>query len=199
MYIQITTRCNMSCAHCGMNCTHEGEDMSVETLKKVLNLGLSDSYSIGGGEPTIHPEFWQMFGLIIGQADEYAWMATNGSMTDTAIALSRLSKGSSCFGVALSQDSYHDPIDWRVVQAFERDGNEIRNVTGFEINSGRCDWGTEGCICKEIFVKPNGDIHMCGCSDSPKIGDCDEGIYPGYRNVPWDVCHLEYEREEEDE
>ena len=50
MYIQITTRCNMSCAHCGMNCTQEGEDMTMETLKKVLNLGLSDSYIIGGVE-----------------------------------------------------------------------------------------------------------------------------------------------------
>ena len=192
MYIQITTRCNMSCAHCGMNCTQEGEDMTMETLKKVLNLGLSDSYTIGGGEPTIHPEFWQMLGLIIGHASEYAWMATNGSMTDIAIALSGLSKGSSRFGVALSQDGYHDPIDWRVVQAFERDGNEIRDVTDSEINSGRCDWGIEECICNEIFVKPNGDIHMCGCLDSPKIGDCDEGIYPRYRDASMGVCHLEY-------
>ena len=192
MYIQITTRCNMSCSHCGMNCTHEGEDMTMETLKKVLNLGLSDSYIIGGGEPTIHPEFWQMLGLIIGHASKYAWMATNGSMTDIAIALSGLSKGSSRFGVALSQDGYHDPIEWRVVQAFERDENEIRNVEGFEINSGRCDWGTKGCICNKIFVKPNGDIHMCGCLDSPKIGDCDEGIYLEYRDASMGVCHLEY-------
>ena len=199
MYIQITSRCNMTCAHCGMNCTHEGEDMTLETLKKVLNLGLDNTYIIGGGEPTIHPDFWQMFGLILGHSDMYTWMATNGSMTGIAIALSGLAKGSDRLGVALSQDSYHDPINWSVVEAFERDGNEIRNVTGIEVKSGRCDWGDESrCICDELFVKPNGDIHMCGCLDSLKIGDCDEGIYPGYSHIPGGICHQEYEDEQKD-
>ena len=78
MYIQITTRCNMECEHCCMSATAKGEDMSIGTFKNALEY---DEYiTIGGGEPTLHPKFWEMMGLALGFG-EYVWLATNGSIT----------------------------------------------------------------------------------------------------------------------
>lgn len=61
----LTTRCNMSCEHCCSNCTAEGQDMSYETWGKALAFVLDwggETISLGGGEPTLHPLFWQILG-----------------------------------------------------------------------------------------------------------------------------------------
>ena len=89
MYIQITTRCNMTCEHCGMDCGVEGDDMEVKTFKNAVDH--DECATIGGGEPTIHPKFWEFIGLALGRA-EYVWLATNGKETDTALALAGLAK-----------------------------------------------------------------------------------------------------------
>jgi organic radical activating enzyme len=60
MIIDITSRCNGGCAHCMSRCTDEGIDMSrqvfEDSVKFVKKLG-ARVINIGGGEPTIHPEF----------------------------------------------------------------------------------------------------------------------------------------------
>ncbi len=71
MYIQITTRCNMSCEHCCYSCTHEGEDMSLETFRNCL--GFDEYNTLGGGEPTIHPLFWQFLGRICAMGHRAAF------------------------------------------------------------------------------------------------------------------------------
>ena len=184
MYIQITTRCNMFCEHCCMDATAAGEDMNIETFKKAL---VYDEYvAIGGGEPTLHPKFWEFIGLALGFG-EHVWLATNGSQTQTSLALARMAKRG-VIGCALSQDAYHDVIDYEVVQAFTKDkdksytrnwdnsisndNREIRDVTAKEINGGRCDFGREDdCVCPGLICEPNGNIRACGCDDSPNLGD----------------------------
>ncbi|MGD2065694.1 MAG: hypothetical protein PVI43_00810 [Candidatus Bathyarchaeota archaeon] len=160
----------------------------MSTFRKALTF---DEYiTIGGGEPTLHKHFWQILGESIAAA-EYVWLATNGSQTQIAIALAAMaSKG--VIGCALSQDYYHDEIDERVIEAFTKKNNsgnedhrEIRDVSGNEINAGRCDFGVEErCCCEDLIVKPNGDIFACGCEDSLKIGD----VRKGY-NLPdeWEI------------
>jgi len=245
MYIQITTRCNMSCEHCCYACTAEGEDMSPEVYQAAL--ARAEEYgaviAIGGGEPTLHPEFWNFLIDAITADVEDVWMATNGSITKTALKLAKLAR-KGVLGVALSQDYYHDPIDWEVIQAFKRDDDsaifasdrdyndlrEIRDVT--EQNPYRArqpgeglapfrnpeDGGArENCPCSEIIVKPNGDVHLCGCVDSPKIGDVFNGwevpenvdgcIYDCYQDYDpkiflernWQSFYDSVEYEEEDE
>lgn len=166
----------MKCAHCGMSCTKKGEDMSIETFRNALKNG-DEHIAIGGGEPTLHPQFWQILGESIAAA-EYVWMATNGSITPIAMALAGLAK-KGVLGVALSLDEFHDPIDPKVVEAFQRpkgksildDNREIRNVSGFLVKSGRCKDGRVGCICSEMVVKPNGDVRGCGCKKAPCYGN----------------------------
>jgi len=175
MYIQVTSKCNMSCDHCGMNCTAQGEDMTFATFKAAIKH--TDMITIGGGEPTIHPDFGNFLLYAIGHCD-HVHIITNGSMTDTSLALARLSEGSETFGAKLSLDSYHDPIDPRVIDAFK---GSIRDNDENPIMAGRCDWGDEDiCICEgDAFVLPNGDVNQCGCGDSPKVGSVyDEELKP---------------------
>ena len=201
MYIQITTRCNMSCEHCGMNCTHKGEDMSEEILKAALDLDMSSHVTIGGGEPTIHPKFKDFLFTCLGHNYvDYIWMITNGSMTETSIALARLSNEDR-FQCALSQDCFHDEICCTVVDEFNRNNLEIRDNTESLSNAGRCDWGNDSCICSDIVIKTDGTIKGCGCDDAPVIGDVHHGLYHEFKDY-WEIgecCKDQEEPEEEDE
>jgi MoaA/NifB/PqqE/SkfB family radical SAM enzyme len=185
MYIQITTRCNMSCAHCGMNCTNKGEDMSVKTYKNALTHCDGEYITIGGGEPTIHPKFWELIGLTLGSSIEDCFIITNGKKTKTALSLARMAERG-VLGCELSQDDFHEEINSRVVRAFEKnekrdytDRRGIRNTTQYRepINSGRCDWGIDACICDDLFVMPNGDVRACGCIDAPILGNVNTKIH----------------------
>jgi len=141
--------------------------------------------AIGGGEPTIHPKFWQFLGIALGEC-EYVWLATNGKETRTALALAGLAKGSERLSVALSQDDWHEPINPIVVDAFRKAGLELRNVgkNDSPMAQGRAKtWGREGCVCSTMIVRPDGAIKPCGCTSSPVIGDVFNHIRLGYLNI----------------
>jgi hypothetical protein len=181
MYAQITTRCNMSCDHCCFDCTAEGEDMSLDVFRRILNR-TTRNLTIGGGEPTLHPQFWDFMDLAI-QHTKSPGIATNGSMTEDAIKLAAMVQQGEITCV-LSQDIYHDPIDPRVIAAFQGapaqngyphivdddDYRIIRDVAGGEVNSGRCDFGSYNCPCRGPFVEPAGNVFVCGCMDSLHLG-----------------------------
>jgi MoaA/NifB/PqqE/SkfB family radical SAM enzyme len=169
--------------------------MTIETYKNALKFAVEYGHtiSIGGGEPTLHPKFWEFLGLALGTQTEYLWLATNGSQTDTAIALAGLAKRG-VLGVALSQDDYHDEIDYKVIEAFTKDkrehfghndntpdAREIRNVTGNEIKAGRCKDGKIACPCEDLVIEPDGTIKGCGCKDSKIFGNVNTEV-----NLPKD-------------
>jgi MoaA/NifB/PqqE/SkfB family radical SAM enzyme len=190
-----------------MNCYADGDDMSIETVKNALDIFEGDIMTIGGGEPTIHPRFWEIFGLVVGKNMRYhiaPLIVTNGSMTDTAIALAALAK-SGAVSASLSQDDYHDPIDPKVVQAFVKDKprrysndiytdcREIRDVTGREINAGRCNFGEEDmCPCNDFIIQPDGSVKICGCDDAPIVGNVNEGFDPSDWQFDEDHCFREW-------
>ena len=154
-YIQITTRCNMECAHCCYSCTAKGRDMTGKTFRAAVAWALDyegdETISLGGGEPTIHPKFWEFIGLALGNFT-YVWLATNGKETETALNLARMARRG-VLAVALSQDEYHEEIDPRVIGAFmegrkpypshfqeeNHDYREIRDVTQKVIKAGRAE------------------------------------------------------------
>jgi len=200
MYIQITTRCNFHCKHCGMSCTKKGEDMSLETFRNAIAIVFlydGDSISLGGGEPTLHPLFWQFLGESLSKVDS-VWLATNGSQTEISIALANLAK-KGVLSVALSQDKYHDPIDPKVIDAFKSakplflttyDGREIRNVENNLIKAGKCKTGKIGCICEDMVIKPDGTVRGCGCDTSPIFGNINSKVtIPG--DWEWGMCYKE--------
>ena len=176
----------MLCPHCGFSCGRKGENMTMATFKAALKLAEemgSYTVSLGGGEPTIHPLFWEMLGLaVVAQFDSVPWLATNGKKTEIALRLANLAKNGK-ISCALSLDDYHDPISPEVVKAFTRpkdaeykganDFREIRTVKHI-INAGRAiktGVATEdkGCICDDLFVTPDGNLHPCGCAAGLKM------------------------------
>jgi hypothetical protein len=154
---------------------------------------------LGGGEPTIHPKFWEFLDLVWEYATDplEVGLVTNGSMTETTLKLAALAKEGK-LACILSLDKYHAPIDPAVVQAFagapqgqafagapqgypyqgifNTDYRAIRDAEGKESNNGRCDWGEEFCCCTGAFVKPSGVIRACGCLDAPVIGHVQDGF-----------------------
>lgn len=175
MYLRITSRCNMKCGHCCFNATSKGTDMEVATAKAALKLaeGYGMYLTIGGGEPTLHPNFWEILGLALSYSDDdlVPYIVTNGKITDTALRLARMARRG-VIGAALSRDEWHDPIEPRVVQAFDYrrpigssgdDMRETRSVTRI-IKMGR---GTkiagaeEGCACDDLVVDPDGKMWFC--------------------------------------
>lgn len=174
----------MKCDHCCYSCTEKGEDMTLEVFERCLELE-EESCSIGGGEPTLHPDFLTFLITAIAKC-EYVWLATNGKIKERAMLLAKLARRG-IIDCELSQDEFHDDIDPEVIDSFweghnksknyspygneVRDGRGIRDVSSKLINSGRCDIGEEGCPCEDLLIKPNGDIYACGCEDSPKLGN----------------------------
>ena len=187
MYVQITTRCNMLCSHCAMNCTAKGQDMTFKTFKQIVDMGYDSSIFIGGGEPTIHSQFEKFLFYALANS-EYVGMVTNGKITNRALALARIANKEDClFTCDLSIDPFHEPIDQRVINAFE--GN-IRDTSHNLTNAGRCDFGVKGfCIYDgDPFIKPNGNVYQCGCVDSPKVGNVFEGFNSLHIDGEW-ICH----------
>lgn len=183
MYIQITTRCNMHCAHCMFSCTSEGEDMSLDVYKRALEwaTNLTAHVTIGGGEPTIHP----LFEVMIGMATKLpvkGGIVTNGKLREKALLLLKMARAD-LINCSLSQDEYHEPIDKDVIEQFSHE------LFGFNsghnpIAVGRATRLMEShpqtwCLSQDPFVMPDGSIRQCACPDGKIIGNIKEG-FPNY-------------------
>ena len=173
----------MSCAHCLFACTKRGKDMTMENWKAALQLAKdTDSLvTIGGGEPTEHPRFWEFIGVMFSMYDADwppleggTFMVTNGANTVSAIALAAMAKNG-IMSVDLSRDRYHDEIDPRVVEAFTKkkrnlgygqtdtDYRGIRTVNRIQAKGRAKSWGEiKECGCG-LQVEPDGTLWPCPC------------------------------------
>ena len=188
-YLQITTKCNMTCPHCCFNCDMKGIHGTKQTILDAIsfiNDYEDEVICIGGGEPTLHPDFFEILEKCLYGFD-YTWLATNGSQTDSMFSLADIMINNEytdledSLRVALSQDSFHDPINKEVINLWEHNTWEIRNAgTGGLLNQGRTKENqlaaNDGCACTSHLIQPNGKIRLCGCLDSPIIGNIYNGI-----------------------
>jgi hypothetical protein len=211
MYLQITTRCNMKCKHCCMSATKKGEDMSLETVKAALRE--SDGYvTIGGGEPTLHPDFYQILCLCIGATEpQSTHIITNGKIKDVALVLAKMAKAG-VIGAELSLDKYHEEIDADVVRAFKpanrfgqpyrsNDTGELQGIRSVSriLARGRgtkVPGAVDECACDDTLIDPKGDVYLCGCKNV-KIGDVFNGWkrpdeYPDGTYCDSGTCGHEY-------
>ena len=235
MYLQITTKCNMKCDHCCYSCGKWGKHGEYETIIDAIAFIRNwndETISIGGGEPTLHPRFFDILKYCLEDFDS-VWMATNGSKTKTMFRLANIidqcdwesfdsedycicetqEEKDNChcepegliyqedkLTVALSQDPFHNPIDQRIVDLWTRRSivNNYNNHPHFEIrntytstqglsNSGRAKKNqlaySNHCPCSSLLIKPNGKIKLCGCSNSPIIGDVWNGIEDKWEKI----------------
>lgn len=91
MYLQITTKCNMKCEHCGFSCNKNGKHMDLDTFEIAINYikDYADIITIGGGEPTLHPDFFRILKTCLENFD-HVWLATNGSQTRKMLRLASI-------------------------------------------------------------------------------------------------------------
>lgn len=82
--VEITDRCNLTCPTCyAMSSPHYGRHRSVEEVEKMLDIivaneGEPDVVQISGGEPTIHPDFFQILDIAKSKPIKHLMVNTNG-------------------------------------------------------------------------------------------------------------------------
>ena len=205
-YLQITSRCNMTCVHCCFNCTSKGRDMQWATVQRAVEFSIStlgeEHVTIGGGEPTLHPQFFDIIELCLTKF--YSTMIiTNGSQMEVMYRLADIldendydKEGENCIiprspeslQVELSQDPYHSTINKGVVDLWKASAKRnksygVRDVSKNRkglMNRGRAKINQLGsddsCACADILIKPSGKIKACGCDSAPIIGDVKNDI-----------------------
>ncbi len=167
LYLQLTTRCNMRCAHCGFACTETGKDMDFALFRSIiLTLPPETAITLGGGEPTVHPDFDRLLDLALARivGTDRIRIITNGKLTRRALRIAKLAhRGRIC--AVLSRTRYHEQISHKVVQAFGwHVGREVDVV-----RSGRAWWGKDNCLCPVPIIRPDGQVQACACQGSPLI------------------------------
>jgi hypothetical protein len=157
--------------------------------------------NIGGGEPTLHPDLFDILSETIEFCQEHGitrpWMVTNGKRTERALALATMAE-EGLIQCGLSQDRWHESVAPEVVRAFsegshhsyktsrkEGDGRFIQKI-GKPIYNGRAKdhpdiqgelrYCCNGCY--RPWILPEGSVAQCGCDDSPKVGDVFKGFSP---------------------
>lgn len=197
MYVQLTENCNMACAHCCVSSSKyiKGKTMSRGIAEALIDLcfNFGQTLALGGGEPTLHPEFFEIldYSLSGDDSENYVWLATNGKQTKKTKKLLRIYWGFeaeaevtgdlSRLSIELSRDEYHEEISPEIIRYFEnigeptRFGNTaIRNGASREVSDAgfakeNMIATTSDCCCSTLMFMADGRIKFCGCDDAPVI------------------------------
>jgi uncharacterized radical SAM superfamily Fe-S cluster-containing enzyme len=82
--VEITDRCNLTCPTCyAMSSPHYGRHRTLEEVERMLdvvvrNEGNPDVVQISGGEPTIHPDFFEILDIAKKKPIRHLMLNTNG-------------------------------------------------------------------------------------------------------------------------
>lgn len=82
--LEITDRCNLTCPTCyAMSSPHYGRHRTLEEVEKMLDIivaneGEPDVVQISGGEPTIHPDFFEILEIAKKKPIKHLMVNTNG-------------------------------------------------------------------------------------------------------------------------
>lgn len=190
MYLQITTRCNMKCAHCCYSCAPgKGKHGTFSTIMDAIRFAsrYDEHISLGGGEPTLHPRFWEILTKCIDTFD-YVWFATNGTNKKNMLRLASLINNGywmdaeleteeeqdktyialtsqDQLGVALSTDWAHDSsmVDARVRSIWESNARQHRR-TGFELRDVMASYSGAAAAGRAKLTGAGVGTH-CVCPD----------------------------------
>jgi len=176
--------------------------MPLDVVHAALRIAQDEKYqiTIGGGEPTLHPQFPEI--LTAAQGANTSGIAivvkTNGTNEKWSLWLARMDQR--VVAAVLSTDQFHnlDAVPENVQREFKlleiaRNGMKPvgRKRITFVANQGRAkDNGLSTVpddyrICLGspgggLHVFPNGRIYGCTCDDAPFFGNVQEGAY----NIP---------------
>ena len=115
--VEITDRCNLTCPTCyaGSSPTY-GRHRSLEEVKKMLDAVVRnekepDVVQISGGEPTIHPDFFEILDYAKSLPIKHLMVNTNGiQIAKDAEFAQRLATYAPDFEIYLQFDSFRDEV-----------------------------------------------------------------------------------------
>jgi len=184
LYIQITTRCNMTCPHCCFDCVKKGQDITQAHFDAALSLldedGSFSMMTIGGGEPTLHKHCmdfaWQAVRHCLpisdSQGTSVVGIVTNGSVKKRALELASMAE-KGFISARLSYDRFHnlEMVDDSVRRAFKADKVEDYNRRENDLRAvNKMDY----------FVTPHGRGLTNGIYNHPMYGKgscCCQGAF----------------------
>jgi len=81
--VELTTSCNLSCPMCYSVSGPGGKHASVEECRRAIDRlvaveGRPEVLQLSGGEPTVHPQFEEIFDYAVAQPIDYVMINTNG-------------------------------------------------------------------------------------------------------------------------
>ncbi len=111
--VEITDRCNLTCPTCyAMSSPHYGRHRTLEEIERMLDIvvaneGTPDVVQLSGGEPTVHPQFFEILDLAKTKPIRHLMVNTNGIRIakDRAFA-ERLASYQPDFEIYLQFDSF---------------------------------------------------------------------------------------------
>ncbi|MEQ3498747.1 radical SAM protein [Tenacibaculum sp. SSH1-16] len=115
--VEVTDRCNLTCPTCyaGSSPTY-GRHRTLEEVKAMLDAVVKnekepDVVQISGGEPTIHPQFWEILDYAKSLPIRHLMLNTNGIKVAKDVAFAeRLKTYTPDFEIYLQFDSFEDSV-----------------------------------------------------------------------------------------
>ena len=197
----------MLCPHCCFDCTEKGKDMSLDTVKAAVDLFLSYNksvyyFTIGGGEPTVHPQFREIVKILLDLKDSMFKnfiginidVFTNGKNDEESLFLMELVKAKKITCI-FSCDKYHEKINPKIKRMFKKLSIDPETATNMILEDknpspqkvGRAIFLPESliypqyCLGEGIFIDPNGFVFPCACRNIP-FGHISEDCIPEWYN-----------------
>lgn len=196
LYLQLTNKCDQQCAHCCFNCgPWRNEFMDDTVLEASLRLAKAmncDSITLGGGEPSLHPDIVRIFTSATQTSPKATvGMISNGTGDEEKIReLAFLVSKTPNATMTLSNDEYHrNPssalLDF--LQSLDCDRVSRREPfsafyqsrgRGSNLPPGKVYAGTR-CSTESIAIAPDGTLFPCSCGltwDPKTYADCNVNI-----------------------
>ena len=113
MLIEITQSCNLTCPTCYAGSSPENKTfMSIEQFEKTIDgllemgKGEADLIQLSGGEPTIHPDFFDIVQMAVDKGIKQVYINTNGLLLAKKDFADRLAKHGPKVSVYLQFDGF---------------------------------------------------------------------------------------------
>ena len=115
--IEVTDRCNLTCPTCyAMSSPHYGRHRTLAEVEEMLdvivrNEGRPDVVQLSGGEPTIHPQFFDILDAAKARPIQHLMVNTNGiRIADDRDFVARLASYMPDFEIYLQFDSFRPSV-----------------------------------------------------------------------------------------
>lgn len=117
IWLEITKFCNLKCSHCYSESSPEQDlfgTMLLEDWKSVINASLSKGCKkcqFIGGEPTLHPELYEMITFAKKKGMSFIEVFTNATcISDELVSLMKANDVRIAFSIYSSQSTIHDRV-----------------------------------------------------------------------------------------